>query len=213
MWAAEGTGGSYHRPLLVFIGTILVMWPAEGTGGSYHRPLLVLIGPISAMWPAEGTGDSYHRPLLVLIGLISAMWAAEGTALRAALLTFVGPPRHPYWQLCQVCEAPRDVPGSVTRHRPTRDNAVSVDHCWSNVPGDPGAVETGPVRSGPASVATAVNTTGGQAGVRECAGCGKRITERFLLKDVGRLRQIARDPANVPSRLLRVAVIRKESHS
>nr|CAD7443988.1 unnamed protein product [Timema bartmani] len=100
--------------------------------------------------------------------------------------------------------------------------------------GDPAAVETGPVRSGPASVATAVNTTGGQAGVRECAGCGKRITERFLLKvrvinspsafqtgpPVGvckrRGREVEADssePCKRASRLLRTAVIRKESHS
>ncbi|XP_063927654.1 LIM domain only protein 3-like isoform X1 [Zophobas morio] len=33
----------------------------------------------------------------------------------------------------------------------------------------------------PVSVSTAANSAGG-GGVRECAGCGKRITERFLLK-------------------------------
>lgn len=34
----------------------------------------------------------------------------------------------------------------------------------------------------PVSVSTAANSAASGAGVRECAGCGKRITERFLLK-------------------------------
>ncbi|XP_067000785.1 LIM domain transcription factor LMO4.2 isoform X2 [Anabrus simplex] len=43
------------------------------------------------------------------------------------------------------------------------------------------AVGVGP---GPAAsaVATAANTAGAGVGPRECAGCGKRITERYLLK-------------------------------
>jgi len=32
------------------------------------------------------------------------------------------------------------------------------------------------------AVASAANTASGVGGPRECAGCGKRITERYLLK-------------------------------